>query len=56
MTKLSRRRALALFAAAPAAAALVWTDVEARQAHEACVAESKKSYEQVAKPVANIVG
>jgi len=34
MKKLSRRHALALFGAAPAAAALVWTDVEARQAHE----------------------
>ena len=44
MTKLSRRRALALFAAAPAAAALVWTDVEARQAHEHAVAA------QAAKP------
>jgi len=31
---ISRRSALALFAGAPAAAALVWTDVEARQAHE----------------------
>jgi len=34
MKKLSRRHALALLGAAPAAAALVWTDVEARQAHE----------------------
>ena len=34
MKKLSRRHALALFGAAPAAAALVWTDVEARQAHD----------------------
>jgi gluconate 2-dehydrogenase gamma chain len=31
---LSRRSALAILAGAPAAAALVWTDVEARQAHE----------------------
>ena len=31
-------------------------EIEARQVHEACVAESKKSYEQVAKPVGNIVG
>ena len=38
MKTLSRRRALALFGAAPAAAALVWTDVEARQAHEHAVA------------------
>ena len=34
MSTMSRRRALALFSAAPAAAALVWTPVEARQAHE----------------------
>ena len=34
MKAISRRAALELFAAAPAAAALVWTDVEARQAHE----------------------
>jgi gluconate 2-dehydrogenase gamma chain len=34
MTRLSRRAALALLGAAPAGAALVWTDVEARQAHE----------------------
>ena len=38
MKKLSRRHALALFGAAPAAAALVWTDVEARQAHDHVVA------------------
>jgi len=38
MKKLSRRHALALFGAAPAAAALVWTDVEARQAHDHAVA------------------
>src|SRR5712672_2273369 len=38
MKKLSRRHALALFGAAPAAAALAWTDVEARQAHEHAVA------------------
>jgi gluconate 2-dehydrogenase gamma chain len=46
MKKLSRRHALALFGAAPAAAALVWTDVEARQAHEHAVAA------QAAKPAA----
>ena len=34
MKPISRRTALQLFGAAPAAAALVWTDVEARQAHE----------------------
>ena len=34
MKAISRRSALQLFSAAPAAAALVWTDVEARQAHE----------------------
>jgi gluconate 2-dehydrogenase gamma chain len=34
MTRLSRRAALKLLGAGPAAAALVWTPVEARQAHE----------------------
>jgi hypothetical protein len=34
MKPITRRSALALFATAPAAAALVWTDVEARQAHD----------------------
>src|ERR1700730_2196267 len=34
MNKITRRSALELLGAAPAAAALVWTDVEARQAHE----------------------
>ena len=34
MNAISRRGALALIAGAPAAAALVWTDVEARQAHQ----------------------
>jgi gluconate 2-dehydrogenase gamma chain len=34
MKAITRRNALALLSAAPAAAALVWTDVEARQAHE----------------------
>jgi gluconate 2-dehydrogenase gamma chain len=34
MNKISRRSALELLGAAPAAAALIWTDVEARQAHE----------------------
>jgi gluconate 2-dehydrogenase gamma chain len=32
--RITRRGALALLGAAPAAAALAWTDVEARQAHE----------------------
>jgi hypothetical protein len=32
--RITRRSALSLLSAAPAAAALVWTDVEARQAHE----------------------
>ncbi len=50
MTKLSRRRALALFAAAPAAAALVWTDVEARQAHDH--AEAALAAKAGAKPTA----
>ena len=48
MTKLSRRRALALFAAAPAAAALVWTDVEARQAHEHAAAARTQAAKQSA--------
>jgi hypothetical protein len=34
MKKLSRRHALALMGAAPAAAALAWTPAEARQAHD----------------------
>jgi hypothetical protein len=34
MKSISRRAALELLGGAPAAAALVWTDVEARQAHE----------------------
>ena len=34
MSAISRRAALELIGAAPAAAALLWTDVEARQAHE----------------------
>ena len=34
MTSISRRAALELIAGLPAATALVWTDVEARQAHE----------------------
>lgn len=34
MNKISRRSALELLGAAPAAAALVWTPAEARQAHE----------------------
>ena len=38
MKKLSRRHALGLIGAAPAAAALVWTPAEARQAHEHAVA------------------
>ena len=43
MNAISRRAALELIGAAPAAAALVWTDVEARQAHEhAQAAQSAK--------------
>jgi gluconate 2-dehydrogenase gamma chain len=34
MARISRRRALALMGAAPAAAALAWTPAEAQQAHE----------------------
>jgi hypothetical protein len=40
MKRITRRSALELFAAAPAAAALVWTDVEARQAHDHAQAEA----------------
>ena len=40
--RITRRGALGLIAAAPAAAALVWTDVEARQAHEHAVAAAAK--------------
>jgi gluconate 2-dehydrogenase subunit 3-like protein len=50
MKKLSRRHALALFGAAPAAAALVWTDVEARQAHEHAVAAQAKAPAAAFKP------
>ena len=48
MKKLSRRSALALLSAAPAAAALVWTDVEARQAHEHADAARAQAVTQVA--------
>jgi gluconate 2-dehydrogenase gamma chain len=44
MKPITRRGALGLIAAAPAAAALVWTDVEARQAHDHALAA------QAAKP------
>src|SRR5437870_924044 len=46
MKPITRRAALELFAAAPAAAALVWTPAEARQAHEHAEAA------QAAKPAA----
>ena len=45
MTSISRRRALALIGAAPAAAALVWTPADAAEAHEhaaQAVAEAAK--------------
>jgi len=42
MKTISRRSALELIAAVPAAAALVWTDVEARQAHEHAEAQAAK--------------
>ena len=45
MKRITRRAALELFAAAPAAAALVWTPAEARQAHAHVEAA------QAAKPV-----
>ena len=46
MSTISRRRALGLLGAAPAAAALVWTDVEARQAHEHADAARTQSARQ----------
>ncbi len=46
MKAISRRAALEMFVAAPAAAALVWTPAEARQAHEHAEAA------QAAKPAA----
>ena len=42
-SRITRRGALALLSAAPAAAALVWTDVEARQAHDHAVAQAAKA-------------
>src|SRR4051812_33542528 len=48
MRAISRRAALELFAAAPAAAALVWTDVEARQAHEHAEAAQTQAAQQAA--------
>jgi len=47
---LSRRSALSILAGAPAAAALVWTDVEARQAHEHAVAAQAKAPAAPFKP------
>ena len=46
MTSISRRSALELLAGAPAAAALVWTDVEARQAHEHAAAAQAQAAKQ----------
>ena len=46
MNRMSRRRALELLGAAPAAAALVWTDVEARQAHDHADAARSQSARQ----------
>jgi gluconate 2-dehydrogenase gamma chain len=48
MKRISRRAALELFAAGPAAAALVWTDVEARQAHEHAQAAQASTTAQTA--------
>ena len=48
MRPISRRAALELLGAAPAAAALVWTDVEARQAHEHADAARAKAAKQAA--------
>ena len=48
MRPISRRAALELLGAAPAAAALVWTDVEARQAHEHADAARAQAAKQAA--------
>jgi gluconate 2-dehydrogenase gamma chain len=48
MKKLSRRHALALLSGAPAAAALVWTPAEARQAHEHAGAAQADAVKQAA--------
>src|SRR3954451_4567150 len=48
MKTISRRSALELLAGAPAAAALVWTDVEARQAHEHAEAAQAQAAKQAA--------
>ena len=48
--RITRRGALALIAAAPAAAALAWSDVEARQAHEHAVAAQAEAKAAPFKP------
>jgi hypothetical protein len=48
MNKISRRSALELLGAAPAAAALVWTPAEARQAHEHADAARAQAEKQTA--------
>ena len=48
MNKISRRSALELLGAAPAAAALVWTPAEARQAHEHADAARVQAKKQTA--------
>ena len=48
MKPISRRAALELFAAAPAAAALVWTPAEARQAHDHADAARAQAAKQAA--------
>src|SRR5947207_2093876 len=48
MKQISRRQALELFAAGPAAAALVWTPAEARQAHEHAEAARAQAAKQAA--------
>ena len=50
MKAISRRAALELFVAAPAAAALVWTPAEARQAHEHAEAARAKAPAAPFKP------
>jgi gluconate 2-dehydrogenase gamma chain len=49
MIKISRRAALEMLGAAPAAAALVWTPVEARQAHEHAAQARAKATQPAAR-------
>jgi len=49
MTKITRRTALALIGSAPAAAAMMWTPVEAQQAHEHAAAARAKAAAQATR-------